>query len=445
MEAEQSTLGSMMLDRAAIEKAGEILKQEDFYRTAHQEIYDALWSLAERDQAIDLITIQEELRGRGKLEAVGGTEYLMALLDSVPTAANIEYYAKIVEEKSIRRRLIEAATEVIGYAHSQEDDIEMLADRAEQLVFAVSQRRIGRYFNSVGDLVTEAWESIGRRYQEGKIISGLETGFEKLDYMTSGLQASDLVIIASRPSMGKTALALNIATNSAISTKQPVAVFSIEMSSEQLALRMLCSHARIDAHRLRTGRIREEEWKGLAGATEALYQIPLYIDDTSDITPMAMRAKCRRLRAEHGLGLVIVDYLQLMHWHRHMENRVQEISEIARSLKGLARELKVPVIALSQLSRQVERREDRRPMLSDLRESGSIEAEADVVLMLFRESYYKQKEMRDAGSEFDDTDTNEPDPTDIIIAKQRNGPTGVIKLGFMAQFASFVNMTDRTE
>jgi replicative DNA helicase len=270
IEAEQSTLGSMILDRSAIEKAGEILRQEDFYRTAHQEIYDALWTLAERDEAVDLITVQEELRRRGKLEAVGGTEYLMALIDTVPTAANIEYYAKIVEEKSIRRRLIEAATEVIGCAHSQDHDIDTLADRAEQLVFAVSQKRIGRTFSPLSSLVSEAWDTIERRYQEGKAISGLETGFEAFDYMTSGLQPSDLLILAARPSMGKTALALNIATNCATRGKQAVAVFSIEMSSEQLALRMLCSQAHMDAHRLRSGRIRDTEWATLGEATEAL-------------------------------------------------------------------------------------------------------------------------------------------------------------------------------
>ena len=447
IEAEQSTLGSMMLDRAAIEKAGEILRTEDFYRTAHQEIYDALWSLAERDEAIDLITVQEELRTRGRLEAVGGTEYLMALLDSVPTAANVEYYSRIVEEKSILRRLIEAATEIAGEAYGQVDDIDALTDQAEQAIFSISQRRIGRYFTSVGSLVTEAWESLERRYQEGRVISGLETGFERLDYMTSGLQPSDLVIIAGRPSMGKTALALNIAANAAVRPKQTVAVFSIEMSSEQLAVRLLCSQASVDAHRLRTGRIREEEWKRIAEASEKLWQAPIYVDDSTDITPMAMRAKCRRLRAEHGLGLVIVDYLQLVRWHRHIENRVQEISEIARSLKGLAREMKVPVVALSQLSRAVERREDRRPMLSDLRESGSIEAEADLVAMLFRESYYKQKEVGEGGAVAGEEDTGDeqPEKTEVIIAKQRNGPTGTIRLGFQPRFASFVNLTDRTE
>ena len=440
IEAEQSTLGSMMLDRSAIEKAGELLKREDFYRTAHQEIYDCLWALAEKDEAVDLITLQEELRGRGKLEAVGGTEYLIALLDSVPTAANVEYYAKIVEEKAIRRRLIEAGTQIIGTAHDDSDDVASLADKAESLIFAVAQKRMGRYFSSVGTLVSEAWENIERRYQEGKPISGLETGFEQLDYMTSGLQPSDFVIIAARPSMGKTALALNIATNVAQRSKLPVAVFSIEMSAEQLAVRMLCSQAKIDAHRLRTGRIREDEWGSIAKASETLWKTPIYIDDSTDVTPMAMRAKCRRLRAEHGLGLVVVDYLQLLKWHRNIDNRVQEISEIARSLKGLGRELKVPVIALSQLSRAVERRDDKRPMLSDLRESGSIEAEADLVAMLYRASYYEQKEVVDTNSDFADQD---PEETEIIIAKQRNGPTGTIRLGFFKQYATFVNFAPK--
>lgn len=446
IEAEQSTLGSMMLDRAAIEKAGEILRKEDFYRTAHQEIYDALWSLAERDEAVDLITVQEELRKQDKLEAVGGTEYLMALVDSVPTAANVEYYAKIVEEKAIRRRLIDAATEVIGCAHSPDDDITALSDRAEQLVFAVTQRRMGKSFASLPSLVMDSMEEVERRHTEGKTVSGMETGFFALDYMTAGFQPSDLVIIAARPSMGKTALALNVAANAALLKNTPVAIFSVEMSAEQLALRMLASQALVDSHRLRTGRLDDAEFKQLADAAGRLYEAPIYIDDSTDITPMAMRAKCRRLRAEHGLGLVIVDYLQLVRWHRMIENRVQEISEIARSIKGLARELKVPVIALSQLSRQVERREDRRPMLSDLRESGSIEAEADVVLMLFRKSYYEKKEARDAHEVADDEESLKPDPTEIIIAKQRNGPTGAIKLGFIHKFASFREIEeDRTE
>jgi len=293
--------------------------------------------------------------------------------------------------------------------------------------------------------VTEAWESIERRYQDGRVISGLETGFESLDFITSGLQPSDLVIIAARPSMGKTALALNIASHTAIKGKQAVAVFSLEMSAEQLAIRMLCSQARVDAHRLRTGKIREDEWKRIANASETLWQTPIFVDDSTDITPMAMRAKCRRLRAEHGLGLVVVDYLQLVRWHRRIENRVQEISEIARSLKGLARELKVPVLALSQLSRAVERREDRRPMLSDLRESGSIEAEADVVAMLFRESYYKQKEAQDTTADGAE-DIHAIDETEIIIAKQRNGPTGTIRLAFLPQYACFESLeTHRME
>jgi replicative DNA helicase len=445
IEAEQSTLGSMILDKSAIEKAGEILRQEDFYRTAHQEIYDALWTLAERDEAVDLITVQEELRRRGKLEAVGGTEYLMALIDSVPTAANVEYYAKIVEEKSIRRRMIEAATEVVGFAHSQDADIDTLADRAEQLVFAVAQKRLGKSFTSLNSLVHGTFEMIERRYQEGKSVSGLETGFRQFDYMTSGLQNSDLIILAARPSMGKTALALNLAINSAKKSKVPVAIFSIEMSSEQLALRLLCSQAKVDAHRLRSGRVKDEEWPMLGNACNVLSETPIYIDDSTDITPMAMRAKCRRLKAEHGLSLVVVDYLQLMKWHRNIDNRTQEISEIARSLKSLARELNVPLIALSQLSRAVERRDDKRPMLSDLRESGSIEAEADLVIMLYRDSYYKAKEMREEGDDSFD-DPRAVDQTEVIIGKQRNGPTGTVRLAFLPQFACFEDLdTERME
>ena len=387
LEAEQSTLGSMMIERAALEKGLEILSPEDFYRPAHQQVFDALSALSERDEPADLITVQEELRKRGKLEDCGGTEYLMALLDSTPTAANIEHYARIVEQKSILRKLIAAGTEIIGMASDESEDVDTVTDRVERLVFGVSQRRIGEYFQPIGAMVGRAWEWIEHRYREKGETSGVPTGFTRLDHITSGLQQSDFIIIAARPSMGKTSLALNIATHAAIAKKLTVAVFTIEMSAEQLVQRMMCAQARANAHRLRTGYFQDEEWERLARAAGELYDAPIYIDDTTDITALAMRAKCRRLKAEHGLGLVIVDYLQLMRSHRRIDNRVQEISEIARGLKSLARELKVPVIALSQLSRAVERREDKRPMLSDLRESGSIEAEADMVMMLFRPEY----------------------------------------------------------
>ena len=451
LEAEQSTLGSMMLDRAAIEKAAEILRPEDFYREAHQMIFDALWSLAERDEPVDLITLQEELRSRGKLEMVGGIDALMALVDSVPTSVNIEYYARIVEEKSILRRLIAAASEIAHLAHQEAEDVNSLTDRAEQIIFRISQRRLGEYFTPLWPLLTKGWDALNEKYKDQGITSGLPTGLRDLDAITAGLQPSDFIIVAARPSVGKTALALNIAVNTAIKTKQPVAMFSIEMSKEQLVIRMLCSQARVDSHRLRTGRLSQEDWNRLANATNVLAEAPIFIDDSTEITPMAMRAKCRRLKAERGLGLVVVDYLQLVHWHRTVENRVQEISEIARALKGLARELKVPVLTCAQLSRMPERREDKRPVLSDLRESGSIEAEADVVGLLYRQAYYDQKEVMDSksmeeGGGGPGTGVEKVQETEIIIAKHRNGPTGTIKLGFLPRYACFQDLEiGRTE
>ena len=451
LEAEMSALGSMMIERSALEKGLEILRPEDFYRPAHQEVFDALSSLSERDEPVDLITVQEALRKRGKLDECGGTEYLMALVDSVPTAANLEHYAKIVEQKSILRKLISAGTAIIGLAQNEDEQIDSVTDRAEQLVFGVAHRRIGEYFRPITPLVMQTWEWIDKRYHDKGETSGIATGFTKLDHMTSGLQPSDLVIIAGRPSMGKTALALDIAVNAACKAKETVAIFSIEMSAEQLVQRMVCAAARANAHRLRTGYFQDEEWNRLAKASSDLWDAPIYIDDTTDITALGMRAKCRRLKAEHGLGLVVVDYLQLMRSRKDMDNRQQEISEIVRSLKGLARELKVPVVAMSQLSRAPERREDRRPMLSDLRESGSIEAEADLVALLFRPDYYVVKEVDDTesvrgkdGVGFDPEERN-IETTEIIIAKHRNGPTGTVKLGFVREFAAFENLYEGDE
>ncbi|MCX8052529.1 MAG: replicative DNA helicase [Armatimonadetes bacterium] len=446
IEAEQSTLGSMMIEKTALEKGLEILRAEDFYRPANAEIFDCLAALAERDEPCDLITLQEELRKRGKLEECGGTEYLMALADVVPTAANIEHYARIVEEKSILRRLISAGTEIIAMAQNEAEDVDTITDRAERLIFQVAQRRIGEYFRPITPLVMSAWEWIERRYRDKGEASGIPTGFTKLDHMTSGLQPSDLIIIAGRPSMGKTSLALDIAVHAAVKANQTVAIFTIEMSAEQLVQRMLCAQARANAHRLRTGYFEDEEWSRIAKAASVLWDAPIYIDDTTDITALAMRAKCRRLKAEHGLGLVVVDYLQLVRSQKRLDNRQQEISEIARSLKSLARELKVPVIAVSQLSRAPEKREDKRPMLSDLRESGSIEAEADLVALLFRPDYYVQKEIEDTesirgkeGTGYD-PEKRQVEVAEVIIAKHRNGPTGTVKLGFVREFASFENL-----
>ncbi len=444
LEAEQSTLGSMMIDRTALEKGVDILRPEDFYREAHQIIFEALMSLAERDEAVDIITIQEELRGSGKLETVGGIEYVMSIIDSVPTAANIEYYARIVEEKSILRRMIDSSMQIIGMSHGEVENIDDVMDKAERLIFQVSQRRIGAYFTPISVLSQEAFERIEKQYNEKLKVSGLTTGFQDLDNITSGLQPSDLVIVAARPSMGKTAFALDIARHAAVKNKEPVAVFSLEMSREQLTLRLICAESHVDAHRLRTGYMENRDWPRLAEGVGRLYTAPIFIDDTTDVTALQMRSKCRRLKAEHGLSLVIVDYLQLMSSHRRVDNRTQEIAEMARALKSLAREMQVPVIALSQLSRAVEQRQDKRPMLSDLRESGSIEAEADVVMFLYRADYYKQKEIvTDADGMPEDRpsmDGVEKDVTEIIIGKQRNGPTGMIKLKFLPSYACFGNL-----
>lgn len=446
LEAEQSTLGSMMLEGSALEKGIEILSPNDFYRPAHQEIFDALTSLATRDEPVDIITIQEELRRRNKLDEIGGTEYLFALVESVPTAANVEYYARIVENKSVLRKLISAGTEIIGLASQTDENVEELTDQAESIIFKVAQRHMGNYFRSITTLVMDAWEWVEKRYHDKGIAAGVATGYERLDDMTSGFQRSDLIIIAARPSMGKTALAVEIGVNAALNSNETIAIFSLEMSAEQLVQRMLCSRAKVNAHRLRTGYFQDAEWQRLADASSKLSDAPIYIDDSTENTILTMRAKCRRLQAEHGLGMIIVDYLQLMRAHKRTESRQQEISEIARGLKGMARELKVPVIALSQLSREPEKRPDKRPMLSDLRESGSIEAEADLVALLFRPEYYNVKEIANtesiAGTDgtVADAEHHPLEETEIIIAKHRNGPTGSVKLGFIREFAAFVNL-----
>lgn len=372
LEAEQSTLGSMMISRTAIEKAVEILTPDDFYRDAHRNIFEAISDLVRRDEPVDLLTVQEELRRRGQLEQVGGQPYLSALIDSVPTAAHCEFYARIVQEKAILRRLIEASGQIIAWAHEEEDEVDAIVDQAERLIFSVAQRQLTAYFRHLKPLLFDALERLDAVRQTHDRITGIPTGLTELDDITSGLQPSDFVVVAGRPSMGKTALCLNIAVNAARARRLPVAIFSLEMSKEQLVQRMICSEARVDGIRLRTGYLREgpdSDYVRVTRAVGMLGELPIFIDDSSDLTAIEMRAKCRRLRAEQGgLGLVVIDYLQLVRGHGRAENRNQEISMIARSLKGLARELQVPVVALSQLSRAVERRDDKRPMLSDLRE-----------------------------------------------------------------------------
>ncbi len=439
LSAEQSTLGAMLLERAAIEKATEILDKEDFYRDAHQSLFEVITILAERDEPVDLITVQAELKNQDKLESVGGLTYLTSLYDVVPSAANVEYYANIVKTKATLRRMIEVSSEIIGQARGPVEDLSEFVDWAERQVFSVAQQRANQYFAPLRSLLLSVYDKAEELGQMKQRISGLSTGIHDFDMITSGLQNSDLIIVAARPSMGKTSLCLSMAEHVALKEQKPVAVFSLEMSKEQLALRMLCSQAQVNSHKLRTGHLSEEEWTQLALVVQNMYEAPIFIDDATDSTAMTMRSKCRRLMAEHGLGLIIVDYLQLMSSHRKTENRTQEIGEFARGLKSLARELSVPVIALSQLSRAVESREDKRPRLSDIRESGSIEAEADMVCFIYRESYYKMKEAF-AVDGADRPDRVEVEETEIIVAKHRNGPTGMVKVGFMPEYAKFVQI-----
>ena len=438
IQAEQSTLGSMLIERAAVEKCLEILSPEDFYREANRIIFEVIQLLAQRDEPVDLITVQEELKNQDQLERIG-ISYLLSLFDTVPTAANVAHYAKIVKDNAVRRLLIEKALEIIGLALGEVEDINVLADKAEQLIFSVSQQRNADYFVQLRTLLLGVYDRAEEMAELKQRISGLSTGIHDFDMITSGMQNTDLIIVAARPSMGKTSLCLSIAEHVAIKENVPVAIFSLEMSKEQLALRMLCSQAEVNSHKLRTGHLNEDEWGELAKVVQQMYEAPIFIDDASETTALTMRAKCRRLMAEHGLGLVIVDYLQLMNSHRNVDNRAQEIGEIARGLKSLARELKVPVIALSQLSRAVESREDKRPRLSDLRESGSIEAEADMVCFLYREAYYKMKEAYNVEGA-DRPDRVEVEETEVIVGKHRNGPTGMVKVGFKAEYAKFVNL-----
>jgi replicative DNA helicase len=442
LEAEQSALGSMMLERYAIEKALELLIPEDFYREAHRVLFEAMAAMANRNEPVDLTTLSEELRRTARLEIVGGLPYLASLLHVVPTPANIEYYAKIVQSKAILRNLISASTQITAWGYdAREREVDELVDRSEQLIFSVGNRSMGRYFSPLGPLLHEQFERLDQLANQRTMVTGRSTGYPDLDYMTSGFQPSDLIIIAARPSMGKSSLAMSIATSVAQSDEGPVAVFSLEMSKEQLVLRMMCSEAQVDSRRMRTaGALTADEWDHIANAVDRLWGLPVFIDDSTDITAVQIRAKARRLKAEYGkLGLIVVDYLQLLRGARGEENRNQEISDIARGLKSLARELSVPVVALSQLSRNVERREDKRPMLSDLRESGSIEAEADVVAFIYRPAYYERKKEHSAGDDGAHRagSAEEVEEAEIIIGKQRNGPTGTIKLLFVPRFAQF--------
>ncbi|AYO32096.1 MAG: replicative helicase [Thermoanaerobacteraceae bacterium] len=427
LEAEQSVLGSMLLSKDAIFVAAERLKSEDFYKESHRKIFEVLVELNENREPVDLITVSEALRSKKLLEQIGGITYLTTLTETVPTAANIAYYCSIVEEKALLRRLISTSSQIMSMAYDSREDAEQVLDEAERMIFEIVQKRRVENFYHIKDILLETFERIEELYNSEGGITGVPTGFPDLDEMTSGLQPSDLILIAARPSMGKTSFALNIAANAAIRYKIPVAIFSLEMSKEQLVQRLLCSESNVDSHRLRTGRLEEDDWPRLAKAMGPLSQAPIFIDDTPGITSLELRAKARRLKAEKGLGLIMIDYLQLMSGKGNSENRQQEISDISRSLKALARELSVPVVALSQLSRAPEIRSDHRPILSDLRESGSQEQDSDVVAFLYRDDYYNP-------------DTEKKNIAEVIIAKQRNGPTGVVELVWLSKFTKFASI-----
>lgn len=395
LEAEQAVLGAILLDGESLVTAMERINSDDFYRTSHQRIFESMLELAEEDEPIDLITLTSKLQNKQQLEEVGGIKYLSELANAVPTAANIDYYAQIVEEKSMLRRLIRAATNIVTDGYASTDDVAELLGEAEKKILEISQRRSSTGFIAIRDVLMEVFDKVEYLYNNKGGTTGVKSGFQDLDKMTSGFQRSDLIIVAARPSVGKTAFALNIAQNVGVREKETVAIFSLEMGAPQLVQRMICAEANVDATRMRTGSLEAEDWEKMTMAIGSLSEANIYIDDSPSVTVADIRARCRRLKQERGLGMILIDYLQLIHGRGKGDNRQQEVSEISRTLKQIARELDVPVIALSQLSRGVEQRQDKRPMMSDLRESGSIEQDADIVAFLYRDDYYdKESEKR---------------------------------------------------
>ncbi|MDD3293753.1 MAG: replicative DNA helicase [Geobacteraceae bacterium] len=435
VEAEMSILGGILLENEAINRVLDILVPEDFYRESHRKIVKAMIELNEHREPCDLITLTTVLKKRGELEEVGGGAYLATLVDFVPTAANIAYYARIVKEKAIARNLISAATEIVTDGYDEQSEIEQLLDKAQKTIFEISENRLKTPYFQLSAILKDTIRHIGELYEKKDHTTGVPTGFIDLDEKTAGFQRSDLIIIAGRPSMGKTAFALNIAQYASMYAEPrcPVAVFSLEMSKEQLVTRLLCSEARVDASRLRTGNLLEGEWEKIMHGAEKLFEAQLFIDDTPAISVLEMRAKARRLKAEHGIGMIVVDYLQLMRGGGSPESRQQEISEISRSLKALAKELALPVVALSQLNRGLESRTDKRPMMSDLRESGAIEQDADVIMFVYRDEVYNKDNPDVRGK------------AEIIIGKQRNGPIGTVNLTFLGEFTRFENHAVRSD
>ncbi|SRR5438876_1081879 len=428
LEAEEAVLGGILLDNTALDRITELVHVDDFYRESHRTVFRAMLDLSARNEPSDLITLAEVLKGHGELAAVGGSAYLAELAERVPTAAHVVQYAKIVRDKSILRALIGAATEIAMHGYDGRQDVGEMLDRAEQLIFGISDRKVKPEFVRISDLLVESLKTIERLYEQKQAVTGVPSGFHDLDNLTAGFQPSDLVIVAGRPSMGKTALCLNIAEHAALRADVGVAIFSLEMSKEQLALRMLCSESRVDLKRVRTGHLSDREFPKLAMAAGRLGDAPIFIDDTPALSILELRAKARRLKRDPAtkLGLIIVDYLQLMRSTEGKDNREQEISEISRSLKALAKELNVPVIALSQLNRQVESRNPPKPRLADLRESGAIEQDADVIAFIYREEVYVE-------------DSDKKGVAEIIVAKQRNGPVDSVELTFLAEFTRFEN------
>ena len=425
LEAESSVLGGILLENQAVLKVLEVVQEGDFYREAHRKIFHAMVELQERGEPVDLITLNEELGAKGWHQEIGGAAYLASLVDRVPTAANILYHARIVKEKSILRQIIEASTQIARQGYEEPEDSIAFLDKAEQTILEISRRQQRKGFVPLRTVLQESFQTLETMYGNQGMITGVPTGFVDFDRITCGLQRSDLIIIAGRPSMGKTALALNIARNAAVKNNLPVAIFSLEMSKEQLAFRLLCSEAQIDGSKLRAGYIKKSDWKDLTGAATVLSQAPVFIDDSPGMTVREMRGKARQMKLECKIGLVIVDYLQLMQGSERAESRVQEISEISRALKQLAKELDLPVVALSQLNRAVENRPDKRPILADLRESGAIEQDADVIAFVYREEFYFPDREECKGK------------AELRIGKQRNGPVGVVHLNFIPEFTLF--------
>jgi len=424
IEAEMSVLGAMILDNEVINLVIPILNKLSFYKTAHRELYQAIVDVYDKGQPVDLVVLREELKKRSLLEKVGGVEYLMELEEAVPTIGNVEYYANIVREKAIKRNLIEVAATIQKQSFEESTDTEYLLDASERAIFDITQKKFNTASTRLNEILKETFSRIENLHDRQSRLTGLSAGFYDLDDITCGLQPSELIIVAARPSMGKTSLVLNIVEHVGVVEKKPVVIFSLEMSAQQVAQNMLCSHARIDAHKLRMGFLDDKQWSDLSYGLGSLSEAPIFIDDTPGLTVLEVRAKARRLKAQYDIQLVAVDYLQLMESSR-AENRQQEISVISRRLKSLARELEIPVIAVSQLNRSVESREGHRPRMSDLRESGSIEQDADVIVLLHRDNYY---------------DPDKDNTAELIIAKQRNGPTGVVKLTFLSHFMRFESL-----